>query len=192
MPKPRRRRSLEYGCVLDLNKLLHKGLRTGSVRIRAGETGAEGKLSADFALGRPNWLRVQLPDLDQTFELRSQSRHFGGRQWYLLCPMTAYRASVLYRPNGTRMFACQKYWRRRYGYRSQFLTACDRAHRNIARIEARLSPVNPEGIDDGCFYRAKGMRQKTFERLWEELDRNEAVLDERLVRAAARLLKWAR
>ena len=89
-------------------------------------------------------------------------------------------------------FACQKYWRRRYGYSSQFLTAYDRAHRNIARIEARLSPVNPKGLEDGCFYRAKGMRQKTFERLWTELDRNEDILDERLVRVASRLMKWAR
>jgi len=37
-----------------------------------------------------------------------------------------------------------------------------------------------------------GMRQKTFERLWTELDRNEDILDERLVRVAARLLRWAR
>ena len=29
-------------------------------------------------------------------------------------------------------------------------------------------------------------------RLWEELDRNEDVLNERLVRVAARLMKWAR
>ena len=91
------------------------------------------------------------------------------------------------------MFASQRHWRRRYGYVSQFLTANDRAHRNIRRIEARLSPVNPQGIDDGCLYRAKGMRQKTFERLWAELDRNEDILDERVVRVAARLMKrWAR
>ena len=36
------------------------------------------------------------------------------------------------------------------------------------------------------------MRQATFERLWEELDRNEDVLNERLVWVAARLMKWAR
>ena len=58
-------------------------------------------------------------------------------------------------------------------------------HRNIRRIEARLSPVN-------CFYRPKFMRQATFERLWQELDRNEDVLNDRLVRVAARLMKWAR
>ena len=94
--------------------------------------------------------------------------------------------------HGTNRFACQKYWRRRAAYASQFLTPVDRAHRNIRRIEARLSPVNPHGEDDGCFYRPKGMRQATFERLWEELDRNEDVLNERLVRVAARLMKWAR
>ena len=33
----------------------------------------------------------------------------------------------------------------------------------------------------------------TFQRLWAELDRNEDILDERLVRVAARLMKkWAR
>ena len=89
-------------------------------------------------------------------------------------------------------FACQKYWRRRCGYSSQFLTAYDRAHRNIARIEARLSPVNAKGEDDGCYYRPKGMREATFQRLWTELDRNEDILNERLVRVAARLMKRAR
>jgi hypothetical protein len=45
----------------------------------------------------------------------------------------------------------------------------------------------------GCFYRAKGMRQKTFEHLWAELDRNDDILDEGVVRVAARLMKrWAR
>ena len=50
-------------------------------------------------------------------------------------------------------------------------TANDRAHRNIRRIEARLSPVNPKGVEDGCFYRAKNMRHKTLERLWAKLER---------------------
>ena len=36
--------------------------------------------------------------------------------------------------------------------------------------------MNPQGVDDGCYYGPTGMRQKTFERLWDELDRNEDVL----------------
>ena len=73
---------------------------------------------------------------------------------------------VLWKPRGAPLFACHEYWRRRAAYASQFLTPGDRAHRNIRRIEARLSPVNPHGEDDGCFYRPKGMRLATFERLW--------------------------
>jgi hypothetical protein len=43
-----------------------------------------------------------------------------------------------------------------------------KCRKNIRRMEARLSPVNPHGEDDGSFYRPKGTRQATFERLWEE------------------------
>ena len=52
--------------------------------------------------------------------------------------------------------------------------------------------MNPQGVDDGSYYRPKGMREATFQRLWGELDRNEDVLNERLVRVAARLMKRAR
>ena len=192
MSRPRQRRYLETGTRLDLNHLIRNGVTTGEFRARMGEEGAEGVLSADLSEGRRNWLRLQLPGLDQSFGLEWQRRHFGGKQWYFLCPMSGHRASVLYRPSGMSSFACQRYWRRRYGYSSQFLTAYDRAHRNIARIEARLSPMNPQGVDDGCYYRPKGMREATFQRLWGELDRNEDILNERLVRVAARLMKWAR
>jgi hypothetical protein len=102
-----------------------------------------------------------------------------------------FRACVLWKPRGTNRFACQKYWRRRAAYASQFLTPVDRAHRNIRRIEARLSPLNPHGEEDGSLYRARGMRQATFERLWEELDRNEEVLNQRTARVVARLMqRW--
>ena len=47
--------------------------------------------------------------------------------------------------------------------------------------------------DDGCLYRAKGVRRRHFPAPVGELDRNEDILDERLVRVAARLMKkWAR
>ena len=132
------------------------------------------------------------PNVDQTFTLVPVRRPFGGCQWYFICALSGYRASVLWKPRGANRFACQKYWRRRAAYASQFLTPVDRAHRNIRRIEARLSPLNPHGEEDGSLYRARGMRQATFERLWEELDRNEDVLNERSVRVVARLMKWAR
>lgn len=192
MPRPRRRRFLESATRLDINHLMRSGVTTGEFAVRLGDEGSVGILNADLSDERSNWLRVRLAGIDQTFLLEWQWRHFGGKQWYIVCPMTGRRASVLYRPSDTPTFACQQHWRRRYGYSSQFLTAYDRAHRNIRRIEARLSPVNLKGEDDGCYYRPRGMRQKTVERLWAELDRNEDILNERLVRVAARLMRWAR
>jgi len=194
MPKPRKRNTLQSGYRLDLNHLLKNGLKSGRSIVRFGSEAVIGTLTTYFSDSAESWLHLQLPpSLDQTIGLVCSARPFGGVQWYMRCPLSGHRASVLYRPRGAPLFASQRHWRRRYGYVSQFLTANDRAHRNIRRIEARLSPVNPKGIDDGCFYRAKGMRQKTFERLWAELDRNEDILDERLVRVAARLMKrWAR
>lgn len=191
MPRPRQRGSLQSGYRLDLNHLLRNGLNSGRSIIALGTD--VGTVTAYFSEGSDGWLHLQLPpSLDQTIGLVCRPRRFGGVQWYMRCPLSGHRASVLYRPRGAPLFASQRHWRRRYGYVSQFLTANDRAHRNIRHIEARLSPVNPKGIDDGCFYRAKGMRQKTFERLWDELDRNEDILDERVVRVAARLMRWMR
>jgi hypothetical protein len=43
------------------------------------------------------WLRIQLGHLDQTIPLVSMPRHFGGRQWYFICPYMNQRASVLWR-----------------------------------------------------------------------------------------------
>ena len=193
MPKHRSRATLQAGRRLDINELRRSGIRTGEFGVTFPGDGAPGTLSVHMEEGGGSWLRVRLPpNVDQTFTLIPVKRPFGGHQWYFVCSLSGYRASVLWKPPGARMFACQRYWRRRAAYASQFLTPTDRAHRNIRRIEARLSPVNPHGEDDGCFYRPKFMRQTTFERLWEELDRNEDVLNERLVRVAARLMKRAR
>ena len=45
-----------------------------------------------------NFLRVKAGDFDQTIELVRARRHFGGWQWYCLCPVTNRRVSVLWKP----------------------------------------------------------------------------------------------
>jgi hypothetical protein len=193
MPKYRRRATLQEGHRLDINELRRLGVRMGQYGVTFPRDRAPATLTAHMDEDGRSWLRVQVPpNVDQTFTLVPVRRPFGGCQWYFICALSGYRASVLWKPRGANRFACQKYWGRRAAYASQFLTPVDRAHRNIRRIEARLSPVNPHGEDDGCFYRPRGMRQATFERLWEELDRNEDILNERSARVVARLMKYWR
>ena len=170
MPKYRSRATLQSGRRLDINELRRSGVRTGEFGVTFPGDGAPGTLNVHMEVGGGSWLRVRLPpNVDQTFTLVPVRRPFGGCQWYFICALSGYRASVLWKPRGASLFACYKYWRRRAAYASQFLTPTDRAHRNIRRIEARLSPVNPKGEDDGCFYRPKFMRKTVRASLGERV-----------------------
>src|SRR6476620_3747817 len=105
MPRPRQRVSLESGLQLDLNKLRRQGLvSTGAKRgaiIRwtcAGEEIANGVMTSNMEGKYEGWLRIQLGGLDQTITLVPKPRHFGGCQWYFVCPAMNRYASVLWMP----------------------------------------------------------------------------------------------
>ena len=77
-----------------------------------------------------NWFCIQIDDDDsQLIALEACERHFGGWQWYFVCPRTGLKASVLWMPPGARSFASRKRWGRQVAYHSQFLSEIDRAHR---------------------------------------------------------------
>ena len=192
MPRPRRRMLLDNGICFDINVMVRAGLKTGTCKILANTQ----EVAADLLMDDRNWwgrLRLQHPDFDQTIGLTAVARHFGGRQWYWLCPMTGNRCSVLYRPHGCKVFASQKYWRqRRMAYRSQFLAPHNRARLGIKRIEARLGGKD----DDDTLYKPKWQRWGTFNRYCERLDvydsiieAHESVLDARLMRCLVRLTR---
>ena len=191
MPRPRRRMLLDNGICFDINVLVRAGLKTGTCKILANTQ----EIAADLIMDDRNWwgrLRLQHPDFVQTIGLTALTRHFSGRQWYWLCPMTGDRCSVLYRPHGRNLFASQKYWRqRRMAYRSQFLAPHNRARLGIQRIEARLGGKD----DDDTLYKPKWQRWGTFNRYCERLDTydsiiaaHERALDNRLLRCLGRLL----
>jgi hypothetical protein len=184
---------LDNGICFDVNVMVRAGLKTGTCRLGladAQEVAADLRMDDGHRRGR---LRLQHPDFDQTIELTATPRHFGGCQWYWLCPMTGYRCSILYKPYGRTVFASQKYWRRRrMAYRSQFLAPHNRARQGIKRIEARLGDKD----DDDTLYKPKWQRWGTFNRYCERLDvcdsvieAHESVLDARLMRCLVRLTR---
>jgi hypothetical protein len=181
---------LDGGFCFDVNVMVRAGLKSGTCRIQVNTQ----EVAADLLVDDRNWwarLRLQHPDFDQKIGLTAVPRHFGGRQWYWLCPMTGDRCSILYRPHGRKVFASQKYWRqRRMAYRSQFLAPHNRARLGIKRIEARLGGKD----DDDTLYKPKWQRWGTFNRYCERLDvydsvieAHESVLDARLMRCLVRL-----
>lgn len=112
-------------------------------------------------------------DKRQIVPLTYTQPHFGGRRWFMICPISGLRVGKLYLPAGGDVFAGQKAWR--LGYRSQRITSKDRPFEALFRLQRRL------GCDEGWeqpIRRPKGMWQRTFDRLEQEyweLDRQCAM-----------------
>jgi len=94
MPRTRSRVCLQDGLRLDLNRLARKGfIKFGTnIGMRGivwnnpywGEV--VGIISADMTDPHDSWLGIQIGESTQRITLVSRSRHFGGRQWFFVCP----------------------------------------------------------------------------------------------------------
>ena len=198
MPRPCQRARLESGLKLDLNRLARRGfIQPGAYKGSGiswtnnytGESIASGFITADMSGPDEGWFLIQIGSLDQRIHLVSRPRHFGGRQWYFICPHMNRRASVLWMPPGARDFACRQRWGRQVAYNSQFLDRDNRAHRGKARINSRLCSIGGLDPDNWEFPpKPKWMRWRTYNRAQEQFDRYESILDEGTIALAARLL----
>jgi hypothetical protein len=189
---------LQEGLKLDLNLLVRQGLiapgsATGPHSIRwtnrnSGEVIASGWISADMRSDIEGLLHIQIGELDQTITLVPLSRHYGGRQWFFVCPVTNGRASVLWLPPGAQQFASRHAWPGRVAYSSQFMTPTDRAQLGKERIKRRLiGELDPEAWD--LPPKPKWMRWKTYHRLVDQFEKYEATLDAGALSRASRLIR---
>jgi hypothetical protein len=199
MPRPLQRVRLESGLKLNLNRLARRGFiqpgaYTGPVGIGwtnnySGEQIASGLITADISGLREGWFRIQIGSLNQRIILISRPRHFGGRQWYFICPRMNRRVSVLWMSPGARDFACRQRWGRQVAYNSQFSDRVNRAHQGKARINSRLCSIGGLDPDDWDFPpKPKWMRWRTYKRAEEKFNRHQAMLDEGLVELAAKFM----
>jgi hypothetical protein len=190
VPRPRSRACLEDGLKLDLNHLARRSLIKFGANIGArgiswsnshrGEI-ASGVITADMTDPSHAWFRIAIGSFVQQITLISRPRHFGGHQWFFLCPVTGALASVLWKPPGASRFCSRQAWGRQVAYRSQFQNASDRAYLGKERIKARLiGDLNPAEWD--LPPKPKWMRWRTYERYVERFDDYEARLDDALSR----------
>ena len=196
MARPRERVCLQDGLKLDLNCLARKGfVRLGAnIGVRGitwthsywGEI-ASGTISANTT-GEGGRFRIQLGNLDQWINLAARPRHFGGRQWYFVCPVRNRPVSVLWKPSGATRFCSRQTWGRQVAYQSQFNDATNRAHGGIARIKSRLiGNLDPDEWD--LPPKPKWMRWATYNRLVARYDRYGDILDHGCIALAAKLGK---
>ena len=188
MPRPMSRAPLESGLKLDLNDLARRGLirpgASGASRITwtndYREEIASGFITTD-ATGpddwSPNetWCCIQIGNLTQRIILVSRPRHFGGQQWYFICPFTSRRVSVLWKPAGALDFASRQHWGGLYS--SQCANWVQRAHVGKGRINKRLCEIGGFDPEEWEFPpKPKWMRCRTYDRAKEQFDRYQARL----------------
>jgi hypothetical protein len=189
---------LQDGLKLDLNRLARKGFirrgaRSGPMGIRWYSSYwdrelASGLITADMSGPQEGWLRLE-GDFNERFTLVTRPRHFGGRQWYFMCPAMNRPVSVLWRPPGARQFWSRRAWGRQVAYASQFRDPDNRAHLGKARIKARLiADLDPDEWD--LPPKPKWMRWSTYNRQVERYDAYEDILDRGTFALMAKLMGW--
>jgi hypothetical protein len=123
------------------------------------------------------WLCIKIGGLEQRIMLFPRPRHFGGRQWYFVCPVTNRLASVLWKPSGATRFCSRQTWGRRVAYQSQFNDPTSRAQAGKERIKRRLISSLEDPDEWDLPPKPKWMRWPTYERYVARFDQYEGILD---------------
>jgi hypothetical protein len=105
-------------------------------------------------------------DVRQHVHLSFTEPNYGGRRWWMHCPITGRRVRKLYKPLGGDRFACRQAWR--LVYQSQHDAHRDRAFEKLFRLQRKLG--SERGFDAGL-QRRKGMWNRTYERHLDEYER---------------------
>jgi hypothetical protein len=104
MPRPCQRMHLESGLRLDVNRLaqrgfIHPGALSGAgiswTDSYSGNEIASGIISSDLRGPYEGYLHIEIGSLKQEIHMVARKRHFGGHQWFFICPDTTRRAMVL-------------------------------------------------------------------------------------------------
>lgn len=151
---------------------------------------ASGLISADMGGQDEGWFRIQLGSLDLRIVLVARPRHFGGRQWYFMCPVLNRPASVLWKPPGATRFCSRQTWGRQVAYQSQFSDPTSRAHAGQAKINSRLCSI--AGLDPDEWDlppKPKWMRWATYNQYSERYDHYHDILDRGCVALASNSLE---
>jgi hypothetical protein len=182
MARRQRRICLEQGPSLDINLMARVGtIVVGGIALdrwitwgKAPDYVAKANICSDL-LGHDGWLQVDMAETCQRIQVVSEWRHFGGYQYYFVCPVTNRKASVLWRPAGAEEFRSRQGWGKRVAYITQIGSWIDRAHRGKEKIKnILLGNENPEDWD--LPPKPKWMRKKTYEKYVQRFNHYEDAL----------------
>jgi|SRR6185437_5505275 len=193
---------IESALTLDVRRLVRMGiLRDGargsltwnrdgsecaSVGYAVNIAGDAGTLTLDYTA--PDRDTGERQPVTCRIALSSIPLHYGGRRWYMHCPLTGRRAQTLHKWNGIARFCHRTAIRSRPTYASQRDSGSDRIMRQRWAIRRKIGDTFSDLFGEP--YKPKGMRWRTFERYAER----DAELAERdggeLLRLIERLQRY--
>ena len=133
-----------------------RGRESGSISYRAAidEPGCE-RLELIYA----NTRQGTREDKRQSVQLVHTVPNYGGKRWWMLCPISGRRVGKLYLPPGGDVFASRQAWR--LGYQCQRDAARDRPFERLFWLQKKLGCT--QGWEQPIF-KPKGMWQRTWQR----------------------------
>jgi hypothetical protein len=187
MARPQKRVCLEDGLKLDLNKLVRDVCWPGDSQPYSVCTQWTSNIRGEFAGALitiqkegddRGYLRLVLVGrFEQRLELIAQPRHFGGQQWYFLCPVTHKKCSVVWLPPGADRFCSRQAWGKQVAYATQFEAPFNRAISAREKVKSRLiGDLNPRHWE--LPPKPKWMRWDTYERLADKYRFKQGVIDQ--------------
>ena len=171
------RPTVENGKTIDLALLLRKGwMRDGHQGFRhqliwSSRGEPNGNISYDYDMTDPEAASMTLrfsvtrhrtgekTDHVQTVRLSYTVPHYGGRRWWMHCPVTGARVGKLHVPANGDIFASRKAWG--MGYHSQRVAHGDRP---FERLFALQKSLDCQQGWQAYLFRPKGMWRRTFDR----------------------------
>lgn len=188
--RPGYRAKAEHLCRVDVREWARRGYLRGPSAFSwswhrgdetAGSIGVSvhgpAALTLRYTFGTGTGTGNDKRDVAERVAIVTTACAYGGtRQWFA-CPRCAQRVAVLYLRGG--YFACRVC--KRVSYNSQSDDELDRLWRRQHKIEKRLGDH---------WRRPKGMRRRTYDRLFAELLACEEQRDAAFAILAARLLGW--
>jgi hypothetical protein len=129
-------------------------------------------------------------DVVEPIELLWRSCRYGGERPYFKCPGVA--NGIPCNRSVAKLYCAGRYYFCRHCYRLTYTSRnedpCDRALRRANKIRTRLGGV--PGYEAPIPRRPKGMRRRTYDRLFEAVIENDSRAEERLSRMAARIMEF--
>lgn len=170
----------EHSLRVDIGWMIRKGLavpggwRKSNLRWTCrGEPSGDVSYSCDMTDPENSWLelRFSVPDRangqrkhhTQRIHLSYTVPKFGGKRWWMHCPVNGARVGKLYVPPGGDIFASRKAWR--VGYQSQRIAKRDSMFERLFRLQRKLGGEIGWGQP---ISRPKGMHWRTYERYLKE------------------------